>query len=265
MIEVILLKYGVTFKRVFSEPDIFKQFVLDLLDISLNIDVVKTEYEYPQPVGYVRIKYNLFAEDEQHRTIVEIQQVKRYDFFERFLYYHIIGLIEQARNYQGYRFGNAVYTIVVLTSVPDDKSVEFSHAVQDLSFLTEFGNRFLPYPHRLIVVVPRNVNAQTPAGIKPWLELIKDTLDSQLEESDYDSDIFRRIIAAITQNNITPDELAYIKEQESQSITDATERQQAIEAGRREIVQRMKEKGYEISQIMEITGLGEVEVESLFN
>ena len=64
----------------------------DLLGISLNIDIVKTEYEYPESVGYIRIKYDLFAEDTEQRTIIEVQHIKHRDFFDRFLYYHLIGI-----------------------------------------------------------------------------------------------------------------------------------------------------------------------------
>lgn len=259
MVEVIPLKYGVTFKRVFSQPEIFKQFVFDLLGIRLDIDVVQTEYEYPESVGYVRIKYDLFAEDANHRTIIEVQHVKHHDFFERFLYYHLVGMIEQARTYQGYRFGRAIYTIVVLTSVPDDNSIEFSHAMQDLSFLTEFGRRFSPYPHRLIVLVPRNVNEQTPAGIKAWLELIKDSLDSRLDENDYPMALFQQVIAAIKRNTMTPDELAQIKDQESQSMTEAEWRKKEHFV----IAQQMLSYGEPIEKIDLYTKLTREEIEQL--
>ncbi len=46
MIEVIPLKYGTMFKRAFSQPDVFRQFVCDILGIQINIDKVHTEYEY---------------------------------------------------------------------------------------------------------------------------------------------------------------------------------------------------------------------------
>lgn len=279
MVEVIPLKYGVTFKRVFSQPDIFKQFVFDLLGIRLDIDVVQTEYEYPESVGYVRIKYDLFAEDANHRTIVEVQHIKHHDFFERFLYYHLVGMIEQARSYQGYRFGRSVYTIVVLTSLPDDGSITFSHAVQDLSFLTEFDKRFAPYPHRLIVLVPRNVNDKTPSGIKAWLELIKDSLDSRLDENDYPMTLFQQVIAAIKRNMITPDELAQIKDQESLSMTQEdwrrqglqegleTGRKEGLEAGRqaeqRAFARQMLAFGEPIEKLELYTGLSREEIEQL--
>jgi hypothetical protein len=76
MIEVIPLKYGPMFKRVFSQPTVFNQFAKDILGIDLNVSRVHTEYEYPEPVGFVRSRYDLFAEDVEQRVIVEIQHIK---------------------------------------------------------------------------------------------------------------------------------------------------------------------------------------------
>ncbi|MCP4696407.1 MAG: hypothetical protein GY862_06120, partial [Gammaproteobacteria bacterium] len=92
-------------------------------------DKVYTEYEYLEPVGFVRSKYDLFAEDAEQRIVVDIQQVKEDDFFDRFLYYHLISLAEQAGSFREYNFDRTVYTIVILTSVPHDKNVDFSCAV----------------------------------------------------------------------------------------------------------------------------------------
>ena len=91
MIDVIPLKYGVTFKRVFSDPVIFSQFASDVLDIPIQVEQVRTEYEYPETVAHVKVKYDLFAEDTTHRTIIEVQHIRDNDFSDRFLYYHIIG------------------------------------------------------------------------------------------------------------------------------------------------------------------------------
>ena len=54
MIEVAPLKFGAVFKLAFGQVEVFKQFVKDVLDIEINIDKVHTEYEYPNPVGFVR-------------------------------------------------------------------------------------------------------------------------------------------------------------------------------------------------------------------
>jgi len=60
---------------VFSQPKVFSQFAKDILNIELNINKVHTEYEYPEPVGFVQSKYDLFAEDVEQRVIVEILHI----------------------------------------------------------------------------------------------------------------------------------------------------------------------------------------------
>jgi len=43
MKKVASLRYGVIFKKAFSDPEIFKAFVRDFLGIELEIDRVETE------------------------------------------------------------------------------------------------------------------------------------------------------------------------------------------------------------------------------
>ncbi|MEN8220010.1 MAG: PD-(D/E)XK nuclease family transposase [Pseudomonadota bacterium] len=95
------------------------------------------------PSDLPRCKYDLFAEDTEKRIIVEIQQVKEDEFFDRFLYYHLISMVEQVGGYQEYGFDRTVYTIVVLTSTPRDGSIKFSCAVSDMNPIDEFGDIML--------------------------------------------------------------------------------------------------------------------------
>ena len=99
MIDVIPLKYGPIFKRAFSKPNIFREFVHAVTGVQVNVKRVHTEYKYPERVGNVNIQYDIFAEDEEQRIIIEIQHIKEEDFFHRFLYYHMIGIIDQVTSF----------------------------------------------------------------------------------------------------------------------------------------------------------------------
>jgi hypothetical protein len=153
MIEVIPLKYGAAFKRIFSQPDVFSRFAQDVLGMELKFDKVYTGYEYPEQC-----------------VIVEIQHVKKQDFFDRFLYYHLISMAEQVHSFSLYRFERTVFTIVVLTSVTRDGSC----AVSDFNPTDERGNRVAVYPHRLVFL--------SPPAIRRWLDFIADSLDGKIEE-----------------------------------------------------------------------------------
>ncbi len=259
MIEVAPLKFGVVFKHAFGRVEVFKNFVKDVLGIELNIDKVHTEYEYPKQIGFVKNKYDLFAEDVEKRIIVEIQHIKEEDFFDRFLYYHLISLVEQIGNYQKYHFEKTVYTIVVLTSVPRDKSVQFSCAISDMSPIDEHGKKHNLYPHRLIFLCPRLVNDQTPTSFKSWLELIEDSLDGKVEENNFSAQKFKDILDAIYQPKIDPALLAQIKDEAAWEDVKREERKEGFETGERnkalETAYKMLEKGFSLEDVAELTGL----------
>ncbi|MBM3238580.1 hypothetical protein FJZ31_19975 [Candidatus Poribacteria bacterium] len=271
MVEVIPLKYGTTFKRIFSQPDVFCQFVHDILGITINIDKVYTEYEYPKTIGFVKTKYDLFAEDKEQRIIVEIQNVKEEDFFERFLYYHLISIAEQVKGYEAYRFDRTVYTIVVLTSVPRDRSVNFSVAVSDMNPIDEFKQKVVIYPHQLIFLTPRFVSDKTPQGVKEWLELITDSLDSQIDETNYDTSLFQRIISEIEKTAISPEEASEIKDEAAWELAKKRFIREGREEGREEglkeagekIALAMLEQGIEVTLISKVTGLKPEEIDKL--
>ena len=116
MKHVASLKYGVVFKKAFCDPEIFTAFVRDIIGVPVEIDHVETEKEFDPPVGYVKPRFDLFAEDSKHRTVVDIQHVRTCDHYDRFLYYHCVALLEQIAKAENYRPPLKVFTVVVLTS-----------------------------------------------------------------------------------------------------------------------------------------------------
>src|SRR3989337_142182 len=116
MKKVASLRYGVVFKKAFCDPEIFKGFIRDALGIQLEIDYVETEKTFDPPIGKVRPRFDLFAEDVKNRVIVDIQHARFGDHYDRFLHYHCVALLEQIANSKDYRPRLKVFTIVILTS-----------------------------------------------------------------------------------------------------------------------------------------------------
>ena len=243
--QVIPLKYGTMFKRAFSDPDTFKQFTKDILNINLNIDKVHTEYEYPEPIGFVRSQYDLFAEDVEQRIIVEIQQVKEGDFFDRFLYYHLISMVEQVGGFKEYGFDRTVYTIVVLTSTPRDKSIDFSCAISDMNPIDERGKTIDVYPHRLLFLCPRQANENTPPKIKKWLDFIADSLDGEMDITNYPDSYWQKIITAIEKRTIDPALLSEIKDEKAWEEVKKRSKEEGKEIGEKIGLEKGREEGRE--------------------
>jgi predicted transposase/invertase (TIGR01784 family) len=261
--KVIPLKFGVMFKQAFSQPDIFNRFVEDVLGISFHADKIHTEYEYPEPIGFVRSTYDLFATDEKQRIIVEIQHIKEDDFFDRFLYYHLISLVEQAGGYDEYRFNQTVYTIVVLTSTPRDGRVNFSCAVSDMNPIDEYGKTVDLYPHRLVFLCPRQVNEKTPEKIRQWLNFIEDSLDGEIDEARYPHQIWQKIMALIKKRDIAPAVLAEIKDEAAWEKAKQRFAAEGKQEAQQETAKKMLKKGLELAFIAEMTGIAVSDLEKL--
>ncbi|MCI5178749.1 MAG: hypothetical protein D3911_05390, partial [Candidatus Electrothrix sp. AW3_4] len=116
MKKVASLKYGVVFKKAFCDPEIFTAFAQAIIGRPVSIDYVETEKEFDPPIGYIKPRFDLFAEDTGNRLVVDIQHARTHDHYDRFLYYHCAALLEQITSSQDYRPLLAVYTVVVLTS-----------------------------------------------------------------------------------------------------------------------------------------------------
>jgi predicted transposase/invertase (TIGR01784 family) len=264
MMKVIPLSSKVIFKRAFSRPEVFREFAKDVLDITIEIDQVHTEYEYPKPIGFVRSRYDLFAENPQQRIIVEIQHIKEEDSFDRFLYYHLISLVEQINDSNEYHFNRDVYTIIILTSVLRDGSVNFSCAVSKMNPISEHGKTINLYPHRLVFLCPRLVNEATPPKVRKWLDFIQDSLDGKMEESVYPDESFRRILRNIYTENMDPGLLAQLKDEAAWAKAVQRYQEEGREEGEKrkalETTRKMRDKGYSVEEICELTGVSPTEL-----
>ena len=259
MTQVVPLRYDTAFKKAFGQPEIFCQFAEDVLGIKFHTDEVHRGYKFLEPIGQVDIEYDLFAEDPESRIVVEIQHVKERHFYDRFLYYHLINLVEQVKNSKAYQFDRTVYTIVVLTSPYSESEIDFSVAITDFNPINEFSRKVDVYPHQLVFVVPRMVNDKTPSGIKAWLELVLDSLDGEMDENRYNSPIFGRVIDAVKRDNISPSERRVLKDEESWEDTLIDVRQKEKE----DIARALISEGISTEVITRTTGIPEADIEKL--
>jgi hypothetical protein len=215
MLQVIPLRYGTIFKKAFGDRAVFSRFASDVLGVPIDVPVVHTEYSYPEAVGRVKVEYDLFGEDPTHRVIVEMQHIREDDLFDRFLHYHLVGVVEQAAGHTEYRASRVVYTLVLLTREPREPHLHFSVAVSDMDPTNERGERIGVYRHRMVFLNARVINEKTPARVRPWLELIADSLDGEVDETRYADPLQQQVLRAAQRSTVSPDELARIKDEAS--------------------------------------------------
>jgi len=274
---LVNLDNEVHFKNVFTDVEVFKGFVKDVLGLDLEIDKVETEKELYPTVGATKFKMDLFAEDEKNRTVVEIQKVD-YDYtYRRFLHYFLGNLVDVQRNSaKSYRFGKEVYVIVVVTRAYqiEEKSGE---PIKDDVLITDINPRTLEgqlrhmHNHQMVMLNTEFVDKNTPQEIKDWLDLIKESMNNPENPNiNLSNPAVARAAQLAETENIDPDELYEARIHEMRKATLAVAVDTAVE--KKEVEMQLKidksiknalNSGMDKSQIMSIFGVSEEVIERL--
>ncbi|OQX27467.1 MAG: hypothetical protein BWK80_05165 [Desulfobacteraceae bacterium IS3] len=246
MKQVASLRYGVIFKKAFSDPEIFKAFVRDFLGIELEIERVETEKSFDPPVGRVASRFDLYAEDKKNRIIVDIQHERHEDHYDRFLHYHCEALLEQVASSMSYRHNLKVFTLVVLTSGDKHKR---DISVIDFDPKDLKGKALGEVPHKIIYICPKYANDETPASYREWMRAVEDSMDGFVEESEYSDPEIRKVFQHIEKDSVSPYERAKMFDEYNQEELNQKTKEEGWmegrEEGRKEGVQEGIKEGIE--------------------
>ncbi len=268
MKHVASLKYGVVFKKAFCDPEIFMAFVHDVIGLTVEVDHVDTEKEFDPPVGYVKPRFDLFAEDNTHRVIVDIQHARTTDHYDRFLYYHCAALMEQIAKAENYHPSLKVFTVVVLTS--GDRHQK-AISITDFDPHDLDGIALNEIPHKVIYLCPKYVTNATPEPYRAWLQAINDTLDEEVDETQYHHAAIQKLFEVIQRDHISPEERARMIDEYHQEELQTTKFEEGKLEGtsegklvrQTEIARALLQKGIALDIIAETTGLSYEELRVL--
>lgn len=236
MKKVAPLRYGVIFKKAFCDPIVFKGFVKDILKLDLEIDTVETEKSFSPPIGRVDARFDLFAQDEKNRLVVDIQHDRYPDHYDRFLHYHCVAILEQVATALDYQPPMQVYTIVVLTSGDKHKQ---DVLITDFRPKTLAGQVIPEIAHKIIYLCPKYVTDETPEPYRTWLRAIDDTLDGEVDETAYNHAIIQRIFQHIEQDSVSPAERARMFDEHGQEALRQEQFDKGIDQGKLEVAQAL--------------------------
>ena len=256
MKHVASLRYGVIFKKAFCDPEIFTAFAQDVLGITLEIDHVETEKSFSPSIGRVAARFDLYAEDRKHRTIVDIQHERYGDHYHRFLHYQCAAILEQVVNAEEYRPPLKVFTIVVLTSGDrhqcDVATIEFDPKDRQ-------GRPLREIPHKVIYLCPKYVTDETPAPYREWLRAIADSLDEEVDETQYTRPEIRKIFDYIEKDHVSPEERARMFDEYGQEGLRQEKYAEGLQHGEHrkalDAARKMLAEGFDTAMVTKITGL----------
>ena len=210
----------VHFKKVFTNVEVFTAFVKDILGIEIHIDKVETEKVLPSKVSAIKFKMDLFAEDEESRTVVEIQKVD-YDYtHDRFAHYFLANLIDVQRKSKDYSFAKEVYIIVVVTSAykisdKNGKAIKSDVLVTDINPRNLKGEIIEMNNHKMFILNTTYTQTDTPEDILDWLNLIRESMKNPSNPNiNLNKPAIVKAASLADIEELSPEELAEAKIQE---------------------------------------------------
>ena len=174
------------FKKVFTDNEVFQQFVKDLFDVDIVVSKIETEKKFDPPIANIDIKLDIYAETDDHRFVIEIQKID-YDYnFNRFLNYFFSLLIEQQRKGSKYEIPQTVLGVVVLTR-PYKINQITGEPIHENVMTIDFDPRNLAderiklWRHKLLFLNPnpKYKKDSTPKNYQDWLDLFSVSINQK--------------------------------------------------------------------------------------
>jgi predicted transposase/invertase (TIGR01784 family) len=263
----------VIFKKAFTDKVVFTQFVKDIIGIDIEVSEIETEKKFDEKLGYIDIKFDIFAESKDHRVIVEIQKVE-YDYnFDRFMNYFLSAIIEQQKSSKKYKIDQTVYTIVVLTAPYKVKTKDGDY-IQDEVLLSKlnpqnlYGQEKKIFGHELYFLNSHYRKEETPQRYKDWLDLIYESINNpENPQINILNKGIKKASELINKDMLTNEERTLMKEYEGRKVVLRNEKEQGIleglEKGKIEMAKLMILDDEPIEKIIRYTSLNKDEVERI--
>ena len=259
----------VIFKKAFTNKIVFTQFVKDVIGIDIDVAEIETEKKFDEKLGYIDIKFDIFAESKDHRIIVEIQKVE-YDYnFDRFMNYFLSAIIDQQRSSKKYKINQTVYTIVVLTAPYKIKTSD-GDFIQDEVMLTKLNPENLQgqekniFGHELYFLNSYYRKDNTPQRFKDWLDLIYESINNpDNPKINISNEGIKKASELIDKDMLTNEERTLMKEYEGRKVVLRNEREEGKFEEKENVIINGNKKGFSNQDLSDLTGLPLDEVEEI--
>jgi len=261
------------FKKLFGE-EINKDLLIDFLNAVLKDEKVKDlQYMPSERLGETfvdrKVVYDLYCENQRgEKFIVEMQKAKQNFFKDRSVFYSTFPIQQQAFKGDWNFELKAVYTIGILDFIFDENKENKNYFHWEVKMMEvnkkEVFYEKLTYIYFEMPKFNKEIN-QLETRFDKWLYVLKNLPRLENYPKALQDKIFERVFKIAEISKFTPVEKnAYEDSLKSYrdliNVIDTAFIEGKIE-GKIEIVKTMIQKGYNVSQISDITGLSVDEIE----
>ena len=285
------------FKRIFGDKELLIDFLNSLLEgerVITDLSYLNTEAQPDESDGRKTV-YDLYCEtDTGEYIIVEMQNRRQAYFKDRSLYYMAKSIVKQEVKGNEWKFNlTAVYGVYFVNFILD-KNEPTEHFCKDISLIDKYTGKVFNNKFRQIYIeLPRFIKSEADCDnfLEYWIYNLVN-MDKLKEISFKDRKaIFDRLERIASQANLSKDERARLDEDWKNYNDFFNTMDYAKEEGRKEgriegreegrvegraegraegeqkknleNAKKMKEKGYPIDDISDITGLSIEEIDKL--
>ena len=269
------------FKRIFGDKELLMDFLNSLLEgerVITDLQYLNTEQLAERSDGRKTV-YDLYCKtDTGEYIIVEMQNSQQAFFKDRALYYMAQSVVQQSKKGRGWQFElTAVYGIYFV-NFPIDKNEITEHYCKDIAMIDKhtgkvFNNKF----RQIYIELPRFMKSEADCNsfLEYWIyNLVNMNNLKEISFKDRKA-IFDKLERLASQANLTEEERARLEEDwknyndyfNTIDFAKKEGKEEGLAEGEikknLENAKKMKDKGYPITDISDITGLPLEEIEKL--
>lgn len=269
------------FKKIFGE-EASKPLLIDFLNALLPIEskIKDISFKNTEQLGQTDLDrkaiYDIYCENEnEEKFIVELQKAKQNYFIERTIYYSTFPIREQAEKGSWNYDLKAVYCVGILDFTFDDYQTEpeKSEVVHTIKLKNQNGRIFYDKLTYIYLEMPNfnQTEDQLKTRLDQWLYFIKNLEDFESIPTIFKDEVFTRAFEKAELAKFGPLELhnyeSSLKVFRDNKNTFDYAKQIARDEGKVELkielVSKMKNKGFSIKDIADLTGFSENEIEKI--
>jgi predicted transposase/invertase (TIGR01784 family) len=273
------------FKKIFGE-EASKPLLIDFLNALLPLanKIIDLNFKNTEQLGQTEADrkaiYDIYCENENgEKFIVELQKAKQNYFKERTIYYSTFPIREQAEKGEWNYNLKAVYCVGILDFTFDDyeNEPEKSEVVHTIKLKNQHGKTFYDKLTYIYLEMPnfKQAEAELKTRLDKWLYFIKHLEDFQTIPTIFADEVFTQAfekaeLAKYGQDELEKYEMNLKIYRDYKNTVDTAFDEGKIEGkiegrieGKIEVAKKMKLKGLSSSDISDLTGLSESEIDKL--